>query len=25
MFDLPPPLQCKGIDAYQETWGLLFR
>ncbi|HWF47942.1 MAG TPA: nuclear transport factor 2 family protein [Bryobacteraceae bacterium] len=25
MFDLPPPLQCKGIDAYKETWGLLFR
>jgi ketosteroid isomerase-like protein len=25
MFDLPPPLQCKGIDAYRETWGLLFR
>lgn len=25
MFDLPPPLQCKGIAAYEETWGLLFR
>ena len=25
MFDLPPPLQCKGIEAYAETWGLLFR
>jgi ketosteroid isomerase-like protein len=25
MFDLPPPLQCKGIEAYEETWGLLFR
>jgi ketosteroid isomerase-like protein len=25
MFDLPPPLQCKGIEAYQETWGLFFR
>ena len=25
MFDLPPPLQCKGIEAYKETWGLLFR
>lgn len=25
MFDLPPPLQCKGITAYEETWGLLFR
>jgi len=25
MFDLPPPLQCKGIEAYKETWGLMFR
>jgi ketosteroid isomerase-like protein len=25
MFDLPPPLQCKGIEAYEQTWGLLFR
>ena len=25
MFDLPPPLQCKGIEAYKDTWGLLFR
>ena len=25
MFDLPPPLRCKGIAAYQETWDLLFR
>jgi ketosteroid isomerase-like protein len=25
MFDLPPPLQCRGIAAYQETWGLFFR
>jgi uncharacterized protein (TIGR02246 family) len=25
MFDLPPPLQWRGIDAYEETWGLLFR
>lgn len=25
MFDLPPPLQCKGIEAYKETWGLFFR
>src|ERR1700748_1542110 len=25
MFDLPPPLQCKGLDAYAETWALLFR
>jgi ketosteroid isomerase-like protein len=24
MFDLLPPLQCKGIDAYEETWDLLF-
>jgi hypothetical protein len=23
MFDLPPPLQCKGIDAYKGTWALL--
>ena len=25
MFDLPPPLQCKGIAAYAGTWGLFFR
>ena len=25
MFDVPPPLQCKGIEAYKETWDLLFR
>lgn len=25
MFDLPPPLQCKGIEAYERTWELLFR
>ncbi len=25
MFDLPPPLQCKGIEAYKETWALFFR
>jgi ketosteroid isomerase-like protein len=25
MFDLPPPLQCKGIEAYERTWDLLFR
>jgi ketosteroid isomerase-like protein len=25
MFDLPPPLQCKGIEAYEKTWGLFFR
>jgi ketosteroid isomerase-like protein len=25
MFDLPPPLQCQGIEAYEKTWDLLFR
>lgn len=25
MFDLPPPLQCKGIAAYERTWDLFFR
>jgi len=25
MFDLPPPLQCKGIEEYESTWELLFR
>lgn len=25
MYDLPPPLQCRGIEAYQDTWGLMFR
>lgn len=25
MFDVPPPLQCKGIKAYEETWDLFFR
>ena len=25
MFDLPPPLQCKGISQYEQTWSLLFR
>lgn len=25
MFDLPPPLQCKGIEEYAQTWDLLFR
>jgi ketosteroid isomerase-like protein len=25
MFDLPPPLQCKGLEAYKETWDLFFR
>lgn len=24
MFDVPPPLQCRGIDAYRETWPLFF-
>jgi uncharacterized protein (TIGR02246 family) len=24
MFDVPPPLQSKGIDAYARTWGLFF-
>ena len=25
MFDLPPPLQCRGIAAYEQTWDLFFR
>ena len=25
MFDVPPPLQCKGIRAYERTWDLFFR
>jgi ketosteroid isomerase-like protein len=25
MFDLPPPLQCKGIRSYEKTWDLFFR
>ncbi|MBV9753668.1 MAG: nuclear transport factor 2 family protein [Hyphomicrobiales bacterium] len=25
MFDLPPPLQCRGIEAYKATWDLFFR
>jgi uncharacterized protein (TIGR02246 family) len=25
MFDVPPPLQCKGLAAYEETWELLFQ
>jgi ketosteroid isomerase-like protein len=25
MFDLPPPLQCRGVEAYQQTWDLFFR
>ncbi|MDQ3693825.1 MAG: nuclear transport factor 2 family protein [Chloroflexota bacterium] len=24
MFDVPPPLQSKGIAAYKETWELFF-
>jgi ketosteroid isomerase-like protein len=25
MFDVPPPLQCRGIEAYKGTWDLFFR
>ena len=25
MFDLPLPLQCRGIEAYAQTWDLFFR
>jgi ketosteroid isomerase-like protein/uncharacterized protein YndB with AHSA1/START domain len=25
MFDLPPPLQAKGLKDYQQTWDLFFR
>ena len=25
MFDVPPPVQCKGIEAYEKTWELFFR
>jgi ketosteroid isomerase-like protein len=25
MFDVPPPLQSRGIDEYEETWNLFFR
>lgn len=25
MFDVPPPLQCRGIEAYKQTWDLFFR
>jgi ketosteroid isomerase-like protein len=25
MFDLPPPLQCRGVEAYAQTWDLFFR
>lgn len=24
MFDVPPPLQSKGMEAYKETWDLFF-
>lgn len=24
MFDVPPPLLCKGIEAYRATWPLFF-
>jgi ketosteroid isomerase-like protein len=24
MFDVPPPLECKGIQAYRETWDLFY-
>ena len=24
MFDLPPPLRCRGLDAYRATWDLFF-
>jgi ketosteroid isomerase-like protein len=25
MFDLPPPLQSKGMEAYKKTWDLFFQ
>src|SRR3979411_1000394 len=25
MFDLPPPLQSKGMDEYKKTWDLFFK
>jgi ketosteroid isomerase-like protein len=25
MFDLPPPLQLRGMDEYKKTWDLFFR
>jgi ketosteroid isomerase-like protein len=25
MFDVPPPLQSRGMDEYQKTWDLFFR
>lgn len=24
MFDVPPPLESRGIDAYRKTWDLFF-
>jgi ketosteroid isomerase-like protein len=25
MFDLPPPLQVKGLECYKQTWDLFFQ
>ena len=25
MFDVPPPLQSRGMDEYEKTWDLFFR
>jgi ketosteroid isomerase-like protein len=25
MFDVPPPLQARGMDEYKKTWDLFFR
>jgi uncharacterized protein (TIGR02246 family) len=25
MFDLPPPLQSRGMDEYEKTWDLFFK
>jgi ketosteroid isomerase-like protein len=25
MFDVPPPVQSKGIDAYRKTWDVFYR
>jgi ketosteroid isomerase-like protein len=25
MFDLPPPLQSRGIDEYKKTWDMFFK
>jgi hypothetical protein len=24
MFDVPPPMQSKGIEAYRKSWDLFF-